>query len=70
MVTDRHCEGQDGGVYGPAAAAEGRRRGAEARSQHLGPISKTMLDLAGVGPGHGVLDVAAGTGGFSGGGRT
>ena len=59
MATDRNGEGID---YGSAEAAEGRRRGAEARAQHMGPITETMLDLAGIEPGHRVLDVAAGTG--------
>ena len=62
MATERCGEGQDGGTYGSTAAAERRRRGAAARSQHLGPITERMLELAGVGPGSRVLDVAAGTG--------
>jgi SAM-dependent methyltransferase len=62
MVSDRHGESQDGGAYGSAAAAEGWRRGEAARVQFLGPITDTMLDLAGVGLGSRVLDVAAGTG--------
>src|SRR5688572_14461046 len=62
MALDRHGEGQGGGAYGSAAAAEAWRRGAGARSQFLGPITETMLDLAGVRPGSRVLDVAAGTG--------
>jgi ubiquinone/menaquinone biosynthesis C-methylase UbiE len=62
VVSDRHGENQDSGAYGSAAAAEGWRRGEAARAQFLGPITETMLDLAGVGLGSRVLDVAAGTG--------
>src|SRR5262245_57001591 len=50
----------DGGTYGSAMAAEGWQRGAAARA--MGPITERMLDLAGIGSGHRVLDVAAGTG--------
>jgi ubiquinone/menaquinone biosynthesis C-methylase UbiE len=50
----------DGGIYGSAIAAEGWQRGATARA--MGPITERMLDLAGIGSGHCVLDVAAGTG--------
>jgi ubiquinone/menaquinone biosynthesis C-methylase UbiE len=52
----------DEGDYASDAAAEGWKRGAEERAQYLGPITGQMLDLAGVGPGQRVLDVAAGTG--------
>src|SRR5262245_10178775 len=55
-------EGQVGGEFGSAAAAESWRRTAEARSHVLGPVTEMMLDLAGVGPGSRVLDVGAGTG--------
>ena len=51
----------DGGTYGSAIAAEGWQRGATGRAD-LRPITERMLDLAGIGPGHRVLDVAAGTG--------
>lgn len=50
------------GDYGSDAAAEGWSHGAAERAQWLGPVTEMMLDLAGVGPGHRVLDVAAGTG--------
>jgi SAM-dependent methyltransferase len=53
-------EPRDGGTYGTAKAAEGWHRGATARA--LGPITERMLDLASIGSGHRVLDVAAGTG--------
>jgi ubiquinone/menaquinone biosynthesis C-methylase UbiE len=62
MTADRRDEGQDGGTYGSAAAAEGWWRGAADRAQDLGPITERMLDLAGIAPGYRVLDVAAGTG--------
>jgi ubiquinone/menaquinone biosynthesis C-methylase UbiE len=62
MPTDPRSESQDGGTYRSEAAAEGWRRGAAARAQALGPLTELMLDLAGVGPGSRVLDVAAGTG--------
>src|SRR5215468_10675028 len=52
---------RDGGVYGSAVAAEGWQRGATGRAE-LSPITERMLDLASIGPGHRVLDVAAGTG--------
>jgi len=52
---------REGGTYGSAIAAEGWQRGATARA-FLGPITERMLDLAGIGSGHHVLDVAAGTG--------
>jgi ubiquinone/menaquinone biosynthesis C-methylase UbiE len=51
----------DGGTYGSAIAAEGWQRGATGRAD-LRPITERMLDLAGIGSGHRVLDVAAGTG--------
>src|SRR5215213_4960884 len=62
MTTDGRDGGQDGGTYGSAAAAEGWRQSATARAQTMGPITERMLDLAGIQPGHRVLDVAAGTG--------
>src|SRR5215208_4853021 len=62
MTTDGRDEGQDGGTYGSAAAAEGWRQSATARVQTMGPITERMLDLAGIEPGHRVLDIAAGTG--------
>lgn len=62
MVTRPQRESHDGGAYGSGSAAEGWRRGAAARAQALGPLTEMMLDLAGVGTGSRVLDVAAGTG--------
>src|SRR5262245_6995249 len=50
----------DGGTCASAMAAEGWQRGAAARA--MGPITERMLDLAGIGSGHRMLDVAAGTG--------
>jgi ubiquinone/menaquinone biosynthesis C-methylase UbiE len=51
----------NGGIYGSAIAAEGWQRGATSRTD-LQPITERMLTLAGIGPGHRVLDVAAGNG--------
>ena len=62
MATDPQRESQARGSYESGAAAEGWRRGAAARAQAMGPMTEMMLDLAGVGPGCRVLDVAAGTG--------
>jgi SAM-dependent methyltransferase len=53
--------GEQSGVYGSAVAAAGWQRGAAGRAD-LRPITDRMLDLAGIRPGHRVLDVAAGTG--------
>src|SRR5262249_2451513 len=53
---------RDGGLYGSAVAAAGWQRGSASRAD-LRPITDRMLDLAGICPGHRVLDVAAGTGG-------
>src|SRR5688500_10667163 len=50
------------GDYASDVAAEGWSHGAAERTQWLSPITEQMLDLAGLGPGHRVLDVAAGTG--------
>src|SRR5262245_33302283 len=50
-----------GGIYGSAIAAEGWQRGAAGRAD-LRPITERMLALAGISPGHRVLDVAAGNG--------
>jgi predicted methyltransferase len=55
------AESHDGGTYGSAIAAEGWQRGSMGRAD-LRPITERMLDLAGIGSGHRVLDVAAGTG--------
>ena len=54
-------EQSDGGVYGSAVAAAGWQRGAAGRAD-LRSITDRMLELAGIRPGHRVLDVAAGTG--------
>ncbi len=62
MATDPPSERQDGGTYGSETAAEAWQRGAASRAQALGPLTEMMFDLAGVGPGSRVLDVAAGTG--------
>jgi ubiquinone/menaquinone biosynthesis C-methylase UbiE len=44
------------------AAAEAWHRWTPTLSEWLGPATETMLDLAGIGPGSRVLDVAAGAG--------
>jgi ubiquinone/menaquinone biosynthesis C-methylase UbiE len=61
MTQSGGAEPHDGGTYGSAIAAEGWHRGAAARADLLA-ITERMLDLAGIGSGHRVLDVAAGTG--------
>lgn len=61
MTQSAGAESRDGGTYGSAIAAEGWQRGATGRAD-LRPITERMLDLAGIRPGHRVLDVAAGTG--------
>ena len=53
---------EPGGVFLSREAAEAWRRGEAAREAVLGAATELMLDLAGVGPGGRVLDVAAGTG--------
>ena len=62
MTAERRIEDQAGGTYGSDEAAAGWRRGGVARAQVLAPLTERMLDLAGVGVGYRVLDVAAGTG--------
>jgi ubiquinone/menaquinone biosynthesis C-methylase UbiE len=57
-------ESLGGGTYGSPVAAEGYHRSATDASfrDDLRPITERMLELAGIGLGHCVLDVAAGTG--------
>lgn len=55
-------EDQAGGTYGSSEATAGWQRSGAARAQILAPLTERMLNLAGVGVGHRVLDVAAGTG--------
>ena len=62
MTAERRIEDQAGGTYGSDEAAAGWRRSGVARAQVLAPRTARMLDLAGVGLGNRVLDVAAGTG--------
>ena len=62
MTGKRRIENQPGGTYGSSEAAAGWQRGGAARAHLLAPLTERMLDLAGVGVGHRVLDVAAGTG--------
>ena len=61
MIGKRHIEDQTGGTYGSSEAAAGWQRSGVARAV-LAPLTERMLDLAGIGAGHRVLDVAAGTG--------
>jgi ubiquinone/menaquinone biosynthesis C-methylase UbiE len=62
MTGKRRIEDQAGGTYGSSWAAEGWQRSGVARAHLLAPLTERMLDLAGVGVGYRVLDVAAGTG--------
>ena len=62
MTSENRIEDQAGGTYGSSEAAAGWQRSGVARAQVLAPLTERMLDLAGVGIGHRVLDVAAGTG--------
>src|SRR5262245_56657248 len=62
MTAERSIGDRAGGTYGSAEAAAGWRRSGVARAQFLAPLTERMLDLAGVGVGDRVLDVAAGTG--------
>jgi SAM-dependent methyltransferase len=61
MTQSGRAGSHDGGIYGSAMAAEGWQRGATGRAD-LRPITRRMLDLAGIGSGDRVLDIAAGTG--------
>ena len=49
-------------AYRSRSVAAAWQRSAASRAGALGPLTETMLDLAGVGPGSRILDVAAGTG--------
>jgi ubiquinone/menaquinone biosynthesis C-methylase UbiE len=62
MTCKRRIEDQAVGTYGSSEAAAGWQRSGVARTQLLAPLTERMLDLSGVGVGHRVLDVAAGTG--------
>jgi trans-aconitate methyltransferase len=62
MTGKRHIQDQAGGTYGSCEAAAARQRSGAVRAQLLGPLTERMLDLTGVGVGHRVLDVGAGTG--------
>jgi ubiquinone/menaquinone biosynthesis C-methylase UbiE len=62
MTGKRRIEDQADGTYGSSEAAAGWQRSGVARALLLAPLTERMLDLAGVGVGHRVLDVAAGTG--------
>ena len=62
MTSERRSEGQTGGTYGSSEAVTGWQRSSVGRAQILAPLTERMLDLAGIGIGYRVLDVAAGTG--------
>jgi SAM-dependent methyltransferase len=62
MTGKRRIEDQAGGTYGSSEAAAGWQRSGVGRAHLLAPLTERMLDLAGIGVGHRVLDVAAGTG--------
>lgn len=53
---------EDNTLFATRQAADAWQRGGASREDLLGPATQQMLDLAGVGPGRHVLDVAAGTG--------
>jgi ubiquinone/menaquinone biosynthesis C-methylase UbiE len=50
------------GAYGSREAADGWRHGAATRAQSVGLATEAMLDMANIGLGSRILDVAAGTG--------
>jgi SAM-dependent methyltransferase len=62
MTGKCRIEDQAGGTYGSSEAAASWQRSGVARAHLLAPLTEWMLDLAKVGVGHRVLDVAAGTG--------
>jgi ubiquinone/menaquinone biosynthesis C-methylase UbiE len=62
MSMEGRGDDRDGGTYGSTHAAEAWRRTSASRGAVLAPITERMLDLAGIGVGNRVLDVAAGTG--------
>ena len=62
MTGKSRIEDQAGGTYGSSEAAAGWQRSGVSRAHLLAPLTERMLDLAGVGVGHRVLDVGAGTG--------
>jgi ubiquinone/menaquinone biosynthesis C-methylase UbiE len=62
MTRKGRIDEQAGGTYGSPEAAAGGQRSGVVRAQLLAPLTERMLDLAGVGVGDRVLDVAAGTG--------
>jgi len=53
---------ETGSIFESGEVAEQWRRGAAQRDEIIGPASEMMLDLANLGSGSRVLDVAAGTG--------
>jgi len=61
-VTKPTAAGDDHDLFASGRAADAWQRGEASRDDLLGPATALMLDLAGVGPGARVLDLAAGTG--------
>jgi len=61
-VTKPTAAGDDHELFASGRAADAWQRGEASRDDLLGPATALMLDLAGVGPGARVLDLAAGTG--------
>ena len=62
MAAEGSADGGAGGLWRSREAADAWRRAEAERAAVFGPATGLMLDLAGVGPGSRVLDVAAGTG--------
>jgi len=62
MGTGQQPRGERDGMWATGEAASNWQQGAAAREQALGPATRRVLALAGVGPGMRVLDIAAGTG--------
>jgi ubiquinone/menaquinone biosynthesis C-methylase UbiE len=62
MSMEGRGDDRDGGTYGSTHAAEAWRGTSASRGAVLAPITERMLDLARIGVGNRVLDVAAGTG--------
>jgi SAM-dependent methyltransferase len=62
MTKERAAENERSSFFSSTADADTWRQGAARRAEVLGQATELMLDLAGVGAGCRVLDVAAGTG--------
>jgi ubiquinone/menaquinone biosynthesis C-methylase UbiE len=62
MTTRSPDASETGSIFASGEVAEQWRRGAAQRDEIYGPAAELMLDLANLGAGSRVLDVAAGTG--------